>query len=271
MADLGLTQVPGGPSLRSQLSEPRAHPGTPAYMSPEQESSGKLLTPPSDIYALGLVLFEMLTGRNYRLLKPGTRAASLREDLPQAVDDLLAKMLAKTPEERPWNGAEAAGALKAVQAEAAQRKVQVEQKKLVETAPQDQPVPAKPGKGFLARNWGWLALAVLLVILLLAIRPNTAASPSPTAVAVLPTQASTAGVTPSSTPLPLVIATSTPLPSPTTAPTETALPSPTPILRIGSTWLRPADGMVMMYVPAGPFTMGAHKVTLRPIGLTRRM
>ena len=114
VADLGLTQVPGGPSLRSQLSEPRPHPGTPGYMSPEQENSGKLLKPPSDVYALGLVLFEMLTGRNYSLLKPGTRAASLRKDLPQALDDLLAKMLAKSPDDRPWDGAEAAGLLRDV-------------------------------------------------------------------------------------------------------------------------------------------------------------
>ena len=114
VADLGLTQVPGGPSLRSQLSEPRPHPGTPGYMSPEQENSGRLLKPPSDVYALGLVLFEMLTGRNYSLLKPGTRAASLRKDLPQALDDLLAKMLAKSPDDRPWDGAEAAGLLRDV-------------------------------------------------------------------------------------------------------------------------------------------------------------
>ena len=129
VADLGLTQVPGGPSLRSQLSEPRAHPGTPGYMSPEQENAGKLLKPPSDVYALGLVLFEMLTGRNYSLLKPGTRAASLRKDLPLAADDLLARMLAKSPDERPWDGAETARLLKAVLADlagAAQRAAQAE-------------------------------------------------------------------------------------------------------------------------------------------------
>ncbi len=114
VADLGLAQVPGGPSLRSQFSEPRAHPGTPGYMSPEQENSGKLLKPPSDVYALGLVLFEMLTGRNYTFLQPGTHASSLRADIPPALDDLLAKMLAKDPEQRPWNGAQAARLLDGV-------------------------------------------------------------------------------------------------------------------------------------------------------------
>ena len=114
LGDLGLAQVPGGENQRSQLSNPEPHPGTPAYMSPEQENSGKLLTPPSDVYALGLVLFEMLTGRNYRLLKPGTRAASLREDLPLAVDDLLFAMLARDPEQRPWDGEKTAVLLQAV-------------------------------------------------------------------------------------------------------------------------------------------------------------
>jgi serine/threonine protein kinase len=57
VADLGLAQVPGGPSMRSQLSQPLPHPGTPAYKSPEQENSGNYLTAASDVYALGAVLF----------------------------------------------------------------------------------------------------------------------------------------------------------------------------------------------------------------------
>ena len=114
LADLGLAQVPGGPSLRSQISEPQPHPGTPEYMSPEQESSGKTLKPPSDIYALGLVLFEMLTGRNYTYVKPGTRARELRRELPAALDELLARMLAREPDQRPWDGAESERQLKAI-------------------------------------------------------------------------------------------------------------------------------------------------------------
>ena len=114
LADLGLAQIPGGPSLRSQLREPAPHPGTPGYMSPEQETKGRYLTPASDIYALGLVLFEILSGRMYRSLKPGTLVSSLRAEIPADLDQLLGRMLAKSPEERPWEGKETVGLLRQV-------------------------------------------------------------------------------------------------------------------------------------------------------------
>jgi len=93
VADLGLAQTPDDFSFRRQLSRPEKHPGTPGYMSPEQENSVNVLRPPSDVYALGIVLFEMLTGRNYTYLKPGTHASGLRPDLPSWLDELLARML----------------------------------------------------------------------------------------------------------------------------------------------------------------------------------
>lgn len=111
VADLGLAQVPGGASMRSQLSVPKPHPGTPAYMSPEQETAGSYLRPASDIYTFGLILFEMLTGRGYKSLRPGTRLKSLSPDSPTWLDDLLARMLSENPKDRPWDGAEAATAL----------------------------------------------------------------------------------------------------------------------------------------------------------------
>jgi D-xylose transport system substrate-binding protein len=108
VADLGLAQIPGGPSLRSELSVPPPHPGTPAYMSPEHANSNIYLSPPSDIYALGLILFEMMTGRNYKMLEPGKRLRDIQPEAPAWLDDLLARMLNKNPEKRPWNGEKAA-------------------------------------------------------------------------------------------------------------------------------------------------------------------
>ena len=112
VADLGLAQVPGGPSMRSQLSMPAPHPGTSAYMSPEQRISGDYLTSASDVYALGLVLFEILTGRVYRGQRPGTRASSLRADIPEWIDDLLVRMLLENTDGRPWDGKEVADQLR---------------------------------------------------------------------------------------------------------------------------------------------------------------
>ena len=116
LADLGLMQTSDDSSHRLELSKAQPHPGTPGYMSPEQETSTNPLKPPSDIYALGLVLFEMLTGKLYYNQRPGTRASKLRADLPAALDDLLARMLSENPKERPWNGEEAAGELRNLQA-----------------------------------------------------------------------------------------------------------------------------------------------------------
>ena len=75
-------------------------------MSPEQENTNKVLRPSSDIYALGLIWFEILSGKNYNLLRPGTQ---LLEYLPEAlgeVNDLISNMLDEDPKNRPWNGAE---------------------------------------------------------------------------------------------------------------------------------------------------------------------
>jgi eukaryotic-like serine/threonine-protein kinase len=107
VADLGLAQVPGGPSMRSQLSSAEPHPGTPGYMSPEQEVSGKYLKPSSDIFALGLLLYELLTGRNYHNVKPGMKLVELREDIPRWLNNLTIQMLSEDHKDRPWDGSEA--------------------------------------------------------------------------------------------------------------------------------------------------------------------
>lgn len=106
VADLGLAQIPGGPSMRSQHSNPLPHPGTPGYMSPEQQNTTHYLTFASDIYSLGLTLFEMLTGKSYSLRRPGTSASEFRKDIPEPLNVLLLRMLSPEPDKRPWDGAE---------------------------------------------------------------------------------------------------------------------------------------------------------------------
>jgi len=89
--------------------------GTPAYMAPEQ-LAGAEATPQSDLYSLGVVLFELIAGRRPfhassmgELLgriahAPVPPLAPDRPGLPELVDDILRKLLDKAPERRHADG-----------------------------------------------------------------------------------------------------------------------------------------------------------------------
>jgi hypothetical protein len=86
--------------------------GTPAYMAPEQARGERGLTPAVDVFSLGCVLFECLTGRRpfvadqvmavlaMILFSAPPRLRTVRPDLPEAVEALLVRMLAKAPGDR---------------------------------------------------------------------------------------------------------------------------------------------------------------------------
>jgi simple sugar transport system substrate-binding protein len=104
-------------------------------MSPEQEVAGSYLRPASDIYSLGLILFEMLTGRGYKSLRPGTRLKSLSPDSPAWLDDLLLRMLSDNPKDRPWDGDESAELLKRGNSEPVKNLQDEEKKNRIAEAP----------------------------------------------------------------------------------------------------------------------------------------
>ncbi|WP_432824730.1 protein kinase domain-containing protein [Dactylosporangium sp. CA-092794] len=86
--------------------------GTSRYMSPEQIQCTRI-TPRSDLYALGCLLHELLTGQpvfnggnefqlmHQHVTEPPQPVRQLRPDVPEAVEQLVLDLLAKVPEQRP--------------------------------------------------------------------------------------------------------------------------------------------------------------------------
>ena len=109
LADFGLAQT--GESGRSLGGLP--HPGSPPYMSPEQEEKTGYLPRTSDLFSVGCVLFEALTGKLYKRVTPGVLASGLRPEVPDWLDAVLAKALVEDPWGRYDRAASMAAALSA--------------------------------------------------------------------------------------------------------------------------------------------------------------
>jgi hypothetical protein len=105
-----------------QLKTDAVRAGTPAYMSPEQ-LRGKVITVRSDVYSLGLVLYEMFTGRRafraeslreYQKLHSSedpTPPSEIIEDIDPIVDRVIMRCLAKDPKDRPASAMAVSAAL----------------------------------------------------------------------------------------------------------------------------------------------------------------
>ncbi len=100
-----------GGKVMSRLTMTGARVGTPVYMSPEQ-ARGLKIDHRSDIYSLGLVLYEMLTGQtafkggyeaivHQQIFQTPAPPRQLDVTIPRALDALVMRMIAKDPEERP--------------------------------------------------------------------------------------------------------------------------------------------------------------------------
>lgn len=106
--DFGIARL----STSTTLTEPGMIMGTPAYMSPEQSLRDDL-DGRSDLYSLGAILFECLTGRPpfiapnpqtlilKHALMPAPRLSDVAEGLPDELEAVVANLLEKNPEQRP--------------------------------------------------------------------------------------------------------------------------------------------------------------------------
>ncbi|MHA7627778.1 serine/threonine-protein kinase [Corallococcus sp. M7] len=112
LLDFGLAKRGEGPTGRTAQTRTDMVVGTPEYMAPEQ-ARGQSVGPMTDLYAMGVVTFEIVTGRlpfigssPVDLLMKHVEARPPRPsefvpDLPPAVDAFILQMLTKDPETRP--------------------------------------------------------------------------------------------------------------------------------------------------------------------------
>ena len=109
LTDFGIAKLLESASPR--LTQTDAIMGTPAYISPEQAQATKV-NQRSDIYSLGIILYEMVTGRVpfvaetplavilQHVSDPLPPPSSLKPDIPEAIEKVILKALAKDPVDR---------------------------------------------------------------------------------------------------------------------------------------------------------------------------
>ncbi|HKZ82264.1 MAG TPA: ABC transporter substrate-binding protein [Anaerolineae bacterium] len=197
--------------------------GTPAYMSPEQ-GRGERGEARSDIYALGIVLYEMLTGRPpydadtpYAVIlkhinDPLVPPRAVIGALPEAVERIVLRCLAKNPEDRFASMGDLRNALRSAKTAiegrpgpatlsvAAPPTESLRVQPPVPEAVEPVRAPVQPAAPAIqpARRPRWIipaaaiaivGIAVVLVVAAIASRPPTPATPTPARAAIPPTEA----------------------------------------------------------------------------------
>jgi len=310
LADFGIVKLLEG--REHTLTATGATVGTPEYMAPEL--IGGEASPATDQYALGVVLYELVTGKKpfkgrtpmetltMQKYEPLPDPRSINADLPQWVCEILQKALAKEPQDRYPDinkfaqalqfGAQArdfVAGMDGVQVKTedvatavmpaedndrtfdalgeaqpvSQATILPTKKPIKETVTKPAPAtaPIQQKKSIPAwLLWGGVAVIVLGLMIGIGsslVNLGTRGS-GPLSALASATSPATFTHTPTLTHTATVTNTPTPTNTPTTMVTQTPIFTSTQMLGIGSTMIREKDGMEMMYVPAGEFTMGSN-------------
>lgn len=218
------------------LTQPGQMIGTAEYMAPEQISGGPI-SPATDIYALGLIAYELLAGRppftgdvasvlRQQVDAPPPALTRVNPRVPPAVAQAITQALAKDPVQRPHSASAFASVLVGdAETQAMLRPV---------APPPIAPVASAPlvvG----VNPYRWVPLAAILLALIIAgllvaiYAHNRSANSAPATTVALQstpvaTQLAAAGTAPPVRPSP----SSTPTPTPSPAPSPTATPTPLP-------------------------------------------
>lgn len=242
LTDFGIAKMMAG-SGATQLTGAGSVLGTPAYMSPEQ-AKGEHIDGRTDIYSLGVVLYELLTGQQpyqaetpvalvlKHLTEPLTAPRVVKPDVPDPLERVVVKAMAKDPSERYQTAGEFQRALQQAlrEIESGVKTANIPISTTTQTKTVTGAVPAAPKSGGKIGPWligGGIAMALLCVLggglLLFGLmassgdsRGGTPAAGSPTSVAIGIDKTATPTATPTA-----------PEPTPTATPEESE-PDPTP-------------------------------------------
>lgn len=163
VTDFGIARATGN----SEITRTGSVLGTAQYLSPEQ-AQGFEVTDTSDIYAIGIILFEMLTGRvpfdgdnavaiaMKQVSEPPPAPSSINPNVPPALDAVVLKALAKDPADRYSSAAEMTAAL-----DAAEANPQIAGHTALEEA--------YLAEGDADRKWWWIGAAVALLLVAAAV------------------------------------------------------------------------------------------------------
>jgi serine/threonine protein kinase len=167
------------------------------YMSPEQIRGERSLDYKTDLYALGCLLYEMLTGRppfqgenfarifDQHLKSVAPPAATFAHDCPPELSDLIDQLLAKDPDKRPFNARAVQGQLaeilmrwdeeQSAAAEDDRRRAKLRQPDIWAIEHRRRPILANllaeegPSDARAETNWRALAVVILVALALIAL------------------------------------------------------------------------------------------------------